>query len=73
MINPPIATGIVSGDILIQAGIQAALDDIRQNPWLLDYVYAWLPADDLTKNAYCDSERTVAKKWVLNKIGRAHV
>lgn len=44
----------------------AAFDDVRNNPWLLDYCFAWLAKDDLTKQEYGDKAVDEAKEWFLN-------
>ncbi len=38
---------------------------MRANPWLLDYIFAFFPNDDLTSKTYGDTERARAKKWFL--------
>jgi hypothetical protein len=58
--------GIVPSDILIRTAIIAGLKDLRDNPFLLDYVFNWYSTDDLTKNIYGDSEKRRAKNWFLN-------
>lgn len=66
---PPTLTeplGIHQSDIIIRSALIAGLDDLRANPWLLDYVFSSLPKDDLTKNDYGQREVDNAKKWFLN-------
>lgn len=58
--------GIFQSDILIRTAIIEALDDLRRNPWLLDYVFAWLISDDLTRQQYGEKELQEAKDWFLN-------
>jgi len=55
--------GIFQSDIIIRTAIKAALDDLRANPWLLDYVFISLPQDPLTFLQYGDGEIDRAKKW----------
>lgn len=67
MINSAIITGIVPSDILVKTAIEAAINDLRQNPWLLDYVFSWYPNDTLTSQSpnYGESQRQKAKDWFL--------
>lgn len=58
--------GIFQTDVAIQAGIEAALADLRANPWLLDYAFAYLVRDTLTAAKYGAKERDKAKQWFLN-------
>lgn len=57
--------GIFQSDILIRAALIEGLREIREKPWLLDYVFAWLPSDDLTKGTYGEKELEEAKQWFL--------
>lgn len=66
MINPKLSFGFVPSDILVRTAIASALEDIRKNPFLLDYVFSWFINDDLTKNVYGEAERQRAKKWFLS-------
>lgn len=43
-----------------------ALEDMRQNPWLLDFVFASLPLDSETSTKYGELSRQKAKEWFLN-------
>jgi hypothetical protein len=58
--------GIFQSDILLRTAIMQALLELRANPWLLDYVFAWLPADALTAKEYGDRSVEEAKAWFLN-------
>lgn len=57
--------GIFQSDIIIRTAIEMALADMRANPWLLDYVFASLPQDQLTWKTYGQKELDQAKKWFL--------
>ncbi len=57
------AVGVFQSDIIIRTAIIAAINDLRANPWLLDYVFASLRSDSLTLNDYGDSEIARAKEW----------
>jgi hypothetical protein len=59
------ALGIFQADVIIRTALIAGIKELRANPWLLDYVFASLPADDLTSKEYGDREVQNAKKWIL--------
>ncbi len=59
------ALGIHQSDVIIRSAIVEGIADLRRNPWLLDYVFASLAQDELTKKAYGESEISQAKKWFL--------
>ena len=67
LINTTKSFGIFPADVALKSAIEAAIADIRANPWLLDYVFAWFPNDDLTNKAYGDNERQRAKEWILSR------
>jgi len=58
--------GVFQSDVLIRAAIIAGIDEIRQKPWLLDYVFSWLPNDPLTSKTYGAKELQEAKNWFLS-------
>lgn len=58
--------GILQSDILIRTAIIEAFQELRKNPWLLDFVFSWLIADDLTRAQYGEKELQEAKNWFLN-------
>jgi hypothetical protein len=58
--------GIFQSDIILRTAIIAAIADVRANPWLLDYIFASLPKDNLTFRAYGEQEIQRAKDWFLN-------
>jgi hypothetical protein len=58
--------GIFQSDIILRTAIQSGIDDIRKKPWLLDYVFASLSNDDLTKDFYGAKEMALAKKWFVS-------
>lgn len=60
--------GITQLDIIVRNAIEAALMDLRANTWLLDYVFASLPQDDLTKNTYGKATVDRAKEWFLGNF-----
>jgi hypothetical protein len=58
--------GIHQSDILIRTALLQGLADVRANPWLLDYVFAYLPNDSLTNKQYGNAALKDAKSWILN-------
>jgi hypothetical protein len=60
------ALGIFQPDLVLRSAIIAALKDIRENPWLIDYVFRSLSEDALTAGTYGEAEIAQAKKWLLN-------
>ena len=58
--------GIFQGDVIIRTAIVTALNDLRENPGLLDYVFRSLLADSLTSHMYGPNEIAAAKRWFLN-------
>lgn len=65
MISSDKAFGIVPSDILIRTAIIAGLDDLRKNPFLLDYCFNWFSQDSLTSTVYGDAHKNDAKEWFL--------
>lgn len=59
------ALGIFQADIILRTAIMAAIADLRARPYLLDYVFASLPADALTSTSYGQKEVDRAKEWFL--------
>ena len=58
--------GIHQSDVVIRSALEAAFADIRANPWLMDYIFASLPQDNLTWRTYGEKSVQEAKKWFLN-------
>ncbi len=58
--------GIFQSDLVIQSALKAAMADLRRNPYLLDYAFASLVYDDLTKSQYGAKAVEQGKKWFLN-------
>jgi hypothetical protein len=59
--------GIFQSDILIRSAIIAGLQELRDNPWLLDFAFAWLADDELTRDHkhYGQDGLREAKNWLL--------
>lgn len=60
-----LSTGIFQSDVIIKSALTSALDDIRTNPWLLDYVFISLAQDAVTASKYGVKEMARAKEWFL--------
>lgn len=58
--------GIHQSDVIIKTAIDAAISDMRANPWLLDYVWTSLPQDALTHKSYGMADLQRSKEWFLN-------
>lgn len=61
------ALGIFQSDIVVRTAIVAGLADLRENPALLDYVFASLPRDPLTYKVYGEEQVKMAKDWFLTQ------
>lgn len=59
------AVGVFQSDIIIHSALVEAIADMRRNPWLLDYVFASLAQDDLTRQLYGEKQIAMAKDWFL--------
>lgn len=57
--------GIFQSDVIIRSALIAGMRDIRANPWLLEYCFASLAQDDLTKKDYGKSQIDEAKSWFM--------
>lgn len=57
--------GIFQSDVIIRTALQAAIADLRGSPYLLNYIFASLPADALTANEYGDKDVQSAREWFL--------
>jgi hypothetical protein len=65
MINS-LVPGITQSDILLKTGIEAAIKDIKANPWLLDFIFNGLNQDLISSNVYGQKEVDAAKYWFLH-------
>ena len=57
--------GIYSSDLIIRHALMIGLDDLRQNPWQLQIVFASLLDDPYTSNQYGQKVIDKATKWFL--------
>jgi hypothetical protein len=55
--------GIFQGDIIIKTALEAAINDVRANPTLLDYCLSSLNDDDLTSAVFGQKTIDIAKEW----------
>lgn len=55
--------GIHQSDLIIRSAIIAGIERLRASPWLLDYAFASLSRDDLTKDFYGEKDIEAAKRW----------
>lgn len=66
LVKSNVIQGVPATDIVLRTAIMAALDDIRANPWLLDFCFQSLRHDVLTRKEYGEGEMQELKDWVLN-------
>ncbi len=57
------AQGWFPSDIIIRTAIIEAIADLRRNPWVLQYCFAYLSQDPLTQNVYGAKEAQRAIDW----------
>ena len=57
---------ILQSDILIKTMLEAALNDLRSNTWILDHIFEGLATDPLARKEYGYKEVEAAKQWFLN-------
>ena len=57
--------GICPSDIVVRTAVVWGIQELRAKPWLLDYVFAGIPADELTAPVYGKKEVDAAKRWFL--------
>lgn len=63
--TPTQGYGIVQPDVIVRTALIQAMADMRQNPWVLDFVFSSLPNDELTEKTYGQKEVDRAKAWFL--------
>lgn len=57
------AQGWFPSDIIIRTALIEAIADLRRNPWILQYCFAYLSQDPLTQNVYGQKEAQRAIDW----------
>jgi hypothetical protein len=57
------ALGVFQSDVIIRSAVVEGINDLRRNPWLLNYVFASLAKDNLTVDEYGYNEIERAKEW----------
>ena len=62
----PYPYSMPAGDVILRTAIQAAFDDVRANPWLLDFCLSFFTADALTVKEYGQKELDRCKDWFLS-------
>lgn len=58
--------GITQGDVFIRTAIELGMQDIRQNPWLIDHIFSDLVTNPYVNKQYGDKQVNAAKEWFLN-------
>lgn len=58
--------GIFQGDLIIKTVIELCLEDMRQNPWVIDDVFRSLIENPLLRKKYGLKEVTRAREFILN-------
>ncbi len=57
--------GIIQSDMIIQTAIEAGLEELRAQPWLLDFALQFYLNDELTVKAYGEKNLERAKNFFL--------
>lgn len=57
---------VLALDLVLKSMFEAAINDLRKNPWILDDVFGGLANDALTSKEYGYKEVAAAKKWFLS-------
>ena len=58
--------GIFQGDVVIRKALLQGLDNLYNNPELLDDIFQSLVEDELTRDEYGAKQVDIAKKWFLD-------
>lgn len=61
--NSTSSQGFFQGELVVLTAIKAALADVRQNPWLIDFAFVSLTQDPLLAAQYGQADVDAAKKW----------
>ena len=62
----PTNTGIYQGDLIIKTAVELALNDIRQNPWIIEDIFGSLIENPYLSQIYGMKEIDRAKEFFLN-------
>lgn len=65
MVSASEILGIFQSDVVIRSAIVRMLDNVYNDPALMDYIFQSLVRDDLTRDAYGQQQIELAKKWFL--------
>src|SRR5277367_1781615 len=66
VVKSNVIMGVTNTDIILRTAIMTALDDVRANPWILDFFLQSLLHDELTRKFYGEKELLEIKSWVLD-------
>jgi hypothetical protein len=58
--------GVFNGDVIIKQCIEQGLQDIRNNPWLIDHIMGQFNDEPSLRKAYGQQEIQNCKDWFLN-------
>lgn len=58
--------GIFPTDIVVRGALKAAYDEMRDQPWLLDFAFQAYLYDELTAKEYGERELEACRDWFLN-------
>lgn len=58
-----LAPGIFQGDVILRTGLMACIEDLRRNPYFLQFCFASLAQDQLSKDEYGQKEIDRAVEW----------
>ncbi len=58
--------GIFQGDVIIKAMVDLGIDEMRNNPWLLDHAFESLLATKYVADKYGQKNIDAAKEWLAN-------
>lgn len=66
LVNSNACFGIYPADIIVRTAILKAFDELRKQPWLMDFAFQALLADELTVLEYGAEELDRFKTWFLD-------
>jgi hypothetical protein len=57
--------GVFQGDVVVRTAIIRSMDNVRNDPKLLNYIFHYLAEDELTRDVYGEKQIELAKEWFL--------
>jgi hypothetical protein len=57
--------GFFCGDLIIQSALRAGIEDVKANPWLLDYLFNSILSDPLVSKQYGKKVIDTWRKWIV--------